>query len=164
MKTVGMNISKTKNRFSFSLIALLLFATLLFAGCGAATSTSTGTGTGTSSYTDNGDGTMTGSNGLMWQKVDDGVQRKWAAAITYCEGLALAGHSGWRLPTKDELVGVRGQSWIDYLASGLPGVYWSSTTCESNTDQAYEVLGSVYVSPYCQGKASAFSFEHCVRP
>lgn len=60
-----------------------------------------------STYTDNGNGTITDSvTGLMWQQQDDSVRRTWDDATTYCSGLALGDHSDWRLPTKDEALSI----------------------------------------------------------
>ena len=57
------------------------------------------------SYLDNGDGTISDLNtGLMWQKSPDfDTKRSWSAAATYANGLSLAGHNDWRLPTVKEL-------------------------------------------------------------
>ena len=97
---------------------------------------------------DNGDGTITDrATGLMWQKADSGKGMNWQDALAYAEGLTLAGHSDWRLPSVKEL-----QSIVDYTRSpdttksaaiapifkvtpirnegGKPDApcYWSSTT------------------------------------
>jgi hypothetical protein len=58
----------------------------------------------TADFSDNGNGTLTDNvTGLAWQQEDDDVQRNWEDAITYCEGLSLAGYSDWRLPNIKEL-------------------------------------------------------------
>ncbi|MFH2122584.1 MAG: DUF1566 domain-containing protein [Pseudomonadota bacterium] len=83
-------------------------------------------------YQDNGNKTVTDRNsGLIWMKADDAVKRSWQDAIDYCDELAFAGHSDWRLPVKFEL-----DSIVDYGRS-YPAVhpalksrasfYWSST-------------------------------------
>ena len=67
------------------------------------------------SFRDNGDQTVTDdATGLMWQKANGeesagDYQFDWPSALTYCEGLALAGHEDWRLPDVKEL-----QSIVDY--------------------------------------------------
>jgi hypothetical protein len=75
------------------------------------------------------------NTGLMWQQADDGVERNWAAAVSYCEGLVLSGYSDWRLPSCAELVSI-----VDYTRQG-PAInpafqcrkgwgnsfYWTST-------------------------------------
>ncbi len=49
------------------------------------------------------DGTLADSGaGLMWQAVDDGIERNQEEAFIYCSELALAGFNDWRLPTLEE--------------------------------------------------------------
>lgn len=63
--------------------------------------------------------------GLMWSKKDNGGDVTWQQAASYCRNLQLAGHSGWRLATIDELQGIY-DSHIDVPAlswSGMP-VNW----------------------------------------
>jgi hypothetical protein len=56
------------------------------------------------SLTDGGDGTLKDSGtGLVWTRQDNGADIDWNAAKKYCEELALAGSSDWRLPTIEEL-------------------------------------------------------------
>ena len=55
------------------------------------------------SFIDNGDSTVTDSStGLMWQQTES-VEWNWVQALKYCEDLALAGYSDWRLPNYKEL-------------------------------------------------------------
>jgi hypothetical protein len=64
-------------------------------------------------YMNHGDGTVTDTvTGLTWQQGDaqnDDGGRTWQAALSYCEGLSLAGHNDWRLPNYRELA-----SLVDY--------------------------------------------------
>ena len=56
-------------------------------------------------FTNNKDGTVADhKTGLMWQQDDDGYgsRRTWGDSVGYCRGLSLAGHSDWRLPSKEE--------------------------------------------------------------
>jgi len=46
---------------------------------------------------------------LMWQAEDDWIKRNWQEAIEYAKNLTLDGHSGWRLPTINELISI-----VDY--------------------------------------------------
>lgn len=68
-----------------------------------------------SDFTDNSDQTVTdNANGLMWQKAngqqsEGDYQFYWRDALAYCEGLELANHTDWRLPSVVEL-----QSLVDY--------------------------------------------------
>lgn len=84
-------------------------------------------------FDDHGDGTVTDRcTGLMWQKETAPGTYNWCAAVTYCDGLTLAGKDDWRLPNVREL-----QSIVDY-GRILPAVdpvfaptfreYWSSTS------------------------------------
>ncbi|MCJ7662621.1 MAG: DUF1566 domain-containing protein [Desulfobacterales bacterium] len=86
-------------------------------------------------FTDNGNGTITdGANGLMWQKEDDNVQRTWADAVSYCEGLTLAGYSDWRLPNVNDLWSLKQPN--DYTDPTIDetyfpntdSIYWTSTS------------------------------------
>jgi|ERR1700722_10044597 hypothetical protein len=43
------------------------------------------------------------STGLMWAAKDNGTDITWGNAMKYCQNLGLAGYSGWRLPSVDEL-------------------------------------------------------------
>jgi hypothetical protein len=104
---------------------------------------------GVNDFVDNDNGTVTDqASGLTWQQVDDGNVRNWEDALSYAEGLSLAGHDDWRLPNIKEL-----QSIVDYTRApdardGAPvgpaidpalGVteteswFWSSTTQLDNT-------------------------------
>ena len=96
-------------------------------------------------FVDNGNGTVTDtSTGLMWQQATAGATN-WNAAINYCEGLVLGGHSDWRLPNRNEL-----QSLVDYStyipaidATAFPNttysLYWSSTTLDLYSGSAWGV-------------------------
>jgi hypothetical protein len=46
------------------------------------------------------------ATGLMWAKNDNGSDVDWNQAGAYCSNLRLAGYSGWRLPTIEELQGI----------------------------------------------------------
>jgi hypothetical protein len=91
---------------------------------------------GENDFKDNGDGTTTDrASGLMWQQTDDGVARDWRDALAYCEGLALAGHTDWRLPNAKELLSIVDYSRNDPALDGRflhqqdnNGWFWSSTT------------------------------------
>ncbi len=115
-------------------------------------------------YTDNGNGTVTDSaTGLIWQKCSNGQNATscsgsastitWSNAITYCNGLTLAGRT-WRLPNVNEL-----RSIVDFTKSTAPTIdttafpstqsnyFWSSSTYAQDTNSAWYVLfslGDVY--------------------
>jgi hypothetical protein len=103
-----------------------------------------------SSYTDNGDGTVTDNNtNLVWQKTPENDRLQYADAIGYCKALDLGGLSNWRVPSIKELYSLsdfRGEllkpeegSPTPYLDAevfdfeypdgqmAFAGQYWSST-------------------------------------
>lgn len=144
------------------------------------------------SFADNGNGTITDNNtGLTWQKCSMGqnndatcsgsaVTYNWYQAsgtydasdnpstISVCGSLSLAG-SGWRLPSKKELVGI-----VDYSApyprptipqayfpNTVSSYYWSSTAGASYTSYAWLVhFGSGFV--YYYDKSNHY-YVRCVR-
>jgi len=122
------------------------------------------------SFTDNGNGTVTDNNtGLIWQQAEPGYMT-WASALSYCEGLSLGGFSGWRLPSKKELITI-----VDYLipypgptikTAYFPNAYaaysWSSTTYAGGPDDAWLVDfsdGGVYDI----GSKGANCYVRCAR-
>ncbi|MCP4697683.1 MAG: DUF1566 domain-containing protein [Gammaproteobacteria bacterium] len=96
-------------------------------------------------FQDHGDGTVTDeATGLMWQQQDDGTERPWEDAQTYCEGLTLAGHDDWRLPEIAELSALvdydLAEPAIDTMA--FPDThdgYWSNSTYIRNRNSAWAV-------------------------
>ena len=100
-------------------------------------------------FTDNGDGTVTDNKTqLMWTKNADLCGRKnWHDAISYCEGVTIAGESDWVLAHVLDL-----RSLLDEL--GFPPTnppledtftnvqsyyYWSRTSCNYVFNAAYGV-------------------------
>jgi len=108
---------------------------------------------GQNDFEDNSDGTIADrATGLTWQRDDDGVTRAWDAALSYCEGLSLAGHDDWRLPNAKEL-----QSIVDYDKEEIPAIddvfgtsnpeswFWTSTTHGDNKAYGvYIAFGKAY--------------------
>jgi hypothetical protein len=92
----------------------------------------------------NGDGTVSDAfTGLMWQQTGTESEMTWEAAVSYGEGLSLAGYADWRLPNLKEL-----RSIVDYSvyspatdATSFPNTvssyYWSSTTYAYKTGDAW---------------------------
>ena len=67
---------------------------------------------------------------LMLMTPEDG--KNWQEALEYCENLAYAGISDWRLPNRNELF-----SAIPYHLNRISGFWlWSSTTYTKNPTQA----------------------------
>lgn len=75
---------------------------------------------------------------LTWAKMDNGSDVNWAQATAYCSNLHLAGYSGWRLPTIEELRGIddpsvtakttfdAGDFWVHVKGNlKLTGWHWS---------------------------------------
>ena len=46
------------------------------------------------------------STGLMWAAKDNGSNINWENAKSYCENYHGGGYADWRMPTRDELVGL----------------------------------------------------------
>jgi len=96
------------------------------------------------------DGTVTDKvSGLMWQQETAGPMN-WDAAMNYAAGLNLGGKTGWRLPTKEELVGLYLSPCKVRMSVG--DCYWSSTLHAPDTSYAWIVnfsigLGSTNVKP-----------------
>ena len=118
---------------------------------------------------DNSDGTITDARtDLVWQKQDGGIARTWQAALDYCNGLSLAGHTDWRLPNVKELESITDDSRhdlaIDPIFSGTSSDYWSSTTSANHPDPDYAWNanfngGFVSSSP----KRNDYDYVRCVR-
>ena len=114
-------------------------------------------------------GTVTDEEtGLMWQSVDDGKTYNWfeAAGIqnatfnpsgkSVCGDLKLAGYTNWRLPTRNELLGIVDDSVLEpgpkidaeHFPNTKPSVYWSSTSGEGNPGAGFGVVfrsGNVFI-------------------
>jgi hypothetical protein len=122
------------------------------------------------SFTDNGDGTVSDDiTGLMWQQEDDNTTRNWFDALSYCEGLTLAGHGDWRLPNVKALESIVDDTQtspsIDsgYFPNTNPDFYWSSTTSAVQTTYAWSV-GFTGNGATNEGfKGTTFRVVRCVR-
>ncbi|MBM2837512.1 MAG: hypothetical protein HW415_137 [Deltaproteobacteria bacterium] len=119
-------------------------------------------------YTDNGNGTVTANKtGLIWQKQDNNKTRDWSNAMSYCDGLILAGYSDWRLPSKDELETLVDRSKsspsIDttFFPNTISSVYWSSTTYAGLTTNAWYVNFD-YGYTFYNNKTNTY-YARCVR-
>jgi len=107
-------------------------------------------------FIDNGSTVTDTRTGLVWQKQDDGNTRTWDGALSYCEGLPLAGQNDWRLPNIKELESLTDDSRynpaIDPVFTGTKlSHYWSSTTYAYDPNYAWVVNfydGYVYYGYY----------------
>lgn len=99
-------------------------------------------------FVDNGDQTITDtSTGRMWTKDADLAGRKtWQEALDYVESMnndtvKNFGHTDWRLPRIEELIGLAEgykDSWLksqDFM--NVRDLYWASTTGDSNTSHVW---------------------------
>jgi len=83
--------------------------------------------------------------GLVWARDAnlEGGTKTWQDAITSCRWLLLGNRQGWRLPTVEELSSLAYQGYFPRLPTGHPFIsvqdanYWSSTTYESDSSQAW---------------------------
>jgi len=103
-------------------------------------------------FIDNGSTVTDTRTGLIWQKQDDGNARTWDGALSYCEGLPLAGQIDWRLPNIKELESITDDSRynpaIDPVFTGTKSsYYWSSTTAAGYPSNAcYVYFNDGYVA------------------
>jgi len=120
--------------------------------------------TSTSSYTDNGDGTVTDiSSGLTWQKAS--ASKTWEQALAYCEGLSLGGTTDWRLPNIKELRSLTDYSRYSpainttYFPDTVLDFYWSSTTHADGASYAWSVIfyfSHGYGGDYTSNKSDSY--------
>ena len=120
---------------------------------------------------------------LMWQRCTapsteinctiSPAPYNWDNALAYCNGLSLAGHTGWRLPNVKEL-----QSILDVTKAAPPSIntlafpdtqaayYWSSTTSVGTTSYAwyvnFDISGAVFAMTSGINKTGG-QYVRCVR-
>jgi hypothetical protein len=102
----------------------------------------------------------TGTNmGLKWSNRRPNAP--WQGAIDHCNALNYGGVTGWRLPTKDELVvaynnGITGAAKVGWMtASEMDTYFWSSSSHAVVTDNGYFVYQG---TPYGNSnKASSYA-------
>jgi len=118
-------------------------------------------------FTDNGDGTVTDNNtGLIWQQ-GEGGQKTWEDAISYCEGLSLAGYTDWRLPNIKELESITDDTLYDpaidtnFFPDAYASLYWSCTTYANGSSYAWPVDFSYGDVDYSSKTDS--NYVRCVR-
>jgi hypothetical protein len=120
------------------------------------------------SYTVNGDGTVTDNvTGLVWQQTASPMLFTQAAAVAYCAGLSLGGHTDWRAPSYVELVSLvdYGKQSPNINALAFPGEigepFWSSTPYAVPNGSGWVVAFNVgYVDIY---DVSSSHYVRCVR-
>ena len=70
---------------------------------------------------------------LMWQVDEDGEERTYGEAVSYCQMLELGGHDDWRLPRKEELqnlarLGFNPLHWL--FPSIKKERYWAASSAD----------------------------------
>ena len=105
-------------------------------------------------YTVNGDGTVTDRvTGLLWQQTDGG-EMTWEHARDYCASLNLAGKSGWRLPSNQELFSIldhnNGKPAIDThtFTRSEAEYWWSSETRAGDPTRIWSVNAGGGTGPH----------------
>jgi hypothetical protein len=111
-------------------------------------------------------------NDLVWeQSPSTDTVDSWSSAGDYCAALNLGNHSGWRLPTLDELASLVDLSQqspalpVNHPFSNIKdyqGWYWSSTTPPNNSSEAYFVDMS-NGDEYSFSKLGYLGLAWCVR-
>jgi hypothetical protein len=110
--------------------------------------------------------------GLMWQRAVSAGTHLWATANTYCDGLTLAGHSDWRLPTRVELRSIvnttRTMPAITVVPfPNTPSVrFWSATPYAQDSTRVWTVdfaEGLTAVDPLDIGLGPIVFRMRCVR-
>ena len=80
------------------------------------------------------------TNGLMWQKKPDGIERNWKDAELYCQKLSLGGYSDWRLPNESVLMKMIKNKMM-FSSSLRNNYYWSSTVSNPTSWATYVNFG-----------------------
>jgi hypothetical protein len=102
-----------------------------------------------------GEAVLDKQTGLTWAKNADlaGGTKPWQEAVKFCQNLEIGNQKGWRLPTKEELITILDTSQshpalpdghpFKNVASVPPTGYWTGTTYEGNSNNAYLISLSV---------------------
>jgi len=94
-------------------------------------------------FSDSGKGTIADSHsGRTWAKEPSPVPVTWVAANGYCAGLAIGGHSDWRLPTLAELLTIRdttssAPTVVVALANTPKEFVWTASPVAGATEPSY---------------------------
>ncbi|MBT3200595.1 MAG: DUF1566 domain-containing protein [Phycisphaerales bacterium] len=136
-------------------------------------------GYGENKLKDNGDGTITdAATGLIWQKADSVKTLNWKQALSYAEGLKLAGHDDWRLPNVKELQTIIDYRWAPdatdrskrraaispvFKLTATESWFWSGTTHIENAYGYYVCFGQGFSAWKIRGKQMNAHGAGCVR-
>ena len=118
------------------------------------------------SFSKSGDIVTDSITGLEWQDNTIGEEMEWQEAITYCEDLSLGGYSDWRLPNINELRSIVDRdkynpAIVSAFTNFSSSYYWSSTTYEHNSNNAWIV--SFYYGNVSYNNKNDSYLVRCVR-
>ena len=101
-----------------------------------------------------GEAVLDKQTGLTWARnltIADGP-KPWQEAVKFCQDLEIGNRKGWRLPTKEELITILDNSRshpplpdghpFKNVARVSPAGYWTGTTYEGNSNNAYYISTS----------------------
>ncbi len=104
--------------------------------------------------------------GLIWQKEDDNILRKWSDASEYCDGISLNESEDFRLPTIQELVSITDKARFNpainpiFINTKNSSNYWSSSLDNTNTLNAWFVF--FYAGHALSGSKNSLNYIRCV--
>lgn len=110
---------------------------------------------------------------LMWQDDATPAAMNWTAAISYCEGIGLAGYSDWRLPNFNELYMLADRSthtpsispvFQNVVGDAVGDIYWTSTTKDAVTTDAWGVDFNKGNDAVTNNFKTNSHYVRCVRP
>ena len=121
----------------------------------------------------NGQAVLDWETGLIWEQCPDlSDDRFWAGALTRCYTLIKGGRSGWRAPTLEELRSLGDPNNNPFLPASNPfcsmsfdpqfSRFWTSTTSETNSASAHQVVPSNAASHGTSDKSNSYPIW-CVR-
>jgi hypothetical protein len=91
--------------------------------------------------------------GLTWQQAYSPALMNWADAPAYCSGLSLNGHTGWRVPTLNELTSTVNEALVGPAVNrtALPNTLFCGSTTWYWAMEASKVGGVAWGINYCDG-------------
>ncbi len=85
-------------------------------------------------------------NSIYWQDTHESKESSldWYEAVDYCNDLVLGGHSGWRLPTFDELLSIADYTRAEPAINPVfeytgEDSYWSGTPFSATPSRAWTI-------------------------
>jgi hypothetical protein len=100
------------------------------------------------------------ANSLTWAGVSNSAI--WTDASAFCTGSTIEGQTGWRLPTRDELIALQASGLIAGHNWKL-GNTWSSDM-DTTASAASHVAVNLATGDVTNRVDTAFSYVSCVRP